>query len=245
MTDAENGRGGRTADRSDRPLFDPARERAIERERARERRDHGHGDRERRRAEAGQPTPGRTDRTESTSTSASSSASTSGGSSAASTARGSAGTEGRRTMLGGEESRSDSRSGFASASDVTRRGVGLTLLTALLAALGYYGVLGVREAGVQAFGTVVPAPFYTLTFSVLFVFSLVPRAHQGLPALAWSVIFGLVFGTLLAIGTEGAFYLADNPDVATAGYTGLTVLALAVVVAAVAYWGVLSVAKTA
>ena len=148
-------------------------------------------------------------------------------------------------MLGGERSRSESGSGFASASDVTRRGVGLTLVTALLASLGYYGVLGVLETGIQAFGSVVPAPFYALTFSVLFVFSLVPRAHGGLPALAWSVIFSLVFGTLLAIGTEGAFYLADNPDVATAGYTGLTVLALAVVVAAVAYWSVLSVAKTA
>ena len=230
MTDAENGRSERAADRSDRPLFDPARERAIERERAREHRSRD--ERERRRAEAGQPTSGRFDRAEYASASGSAS-------------EGKTGADGRRTALGKEGSRAESGPGFASASDVSRRGVGLTLLTALLAALGYYGVLGVREAGVQAFGTVVPAPFYTLTFSVLFVFSLVPRAHQGLLALAWSVIFSLVFGTLLAIGTEGAFYLADNPDVATAGYTGLTVLALAVVVAAVAYWGVLSVAKTA
>jgi hypothetical protein len=241
MTDAENRRGERAADRSDQPLFDPARERAIERERARGR--QGNDERERQRSEAGQPTSGRFDRTESVS--ASGSASPSGGSDAASTTRESTETDGRRTALGENRPGSESSSGFASASDVSRRGVGLTLVTALLAALGYYGVLGVRETGVQAFGSVVPAPFYALTLSVLFVFSLVPRAHQGLPALAWSVIFSLVFGSLLAIGTEGAFYLADNPDIATAGYTGLTVLALAVVVAAIAYWGVLSVAKTA
>jgi hypothetical protein len=245
MTDSENGRGKRAADRGSRPLFDPARERAIERERARERRDHDHDERERRRAEAGQPTSGRIDRTESTSTPTSGSAAASGESNAASTVRGSTESRERRTMLGESTAGSESRSRFASASDVTRRGVGFTLVTGLLAALGYYGVLGVQEAGVQAFGTVVPAPFYALTFSVLFVFSLVPRAHGGLPALTWSILFSLVFGTLLAIGTEGAFYLADNPDVATAGYTGLTVLALAVVVAAIAYWGVLSVAKTA
>ena len=223
-----------TADDASRPLFDPARERAIERERAHERRENGGRER-----------------------SGGSNASA-GESAGGSRTQRSAETEGTREALGGgstadsgarsrsrSRSRSDSGSRFASASDVTGRGVGLTLLAALLCALGYYGVLGFQATGVQVFGSVVPVPFYTLTYSVLFVFSLVPRAHGGLRALSWSIVFSLVFGTLMTIGTEGAFYLADNPDLATTGYTGVTVLALAVVVASITYWGVLSVAKTA
>jgi hypothetical protein len=203
-------------------LFDPARERAIERERARQRQGQLN---EREELESHWPESRRSDRESRRTTDA----------------------ESDRTALGGADSSDSSGSGpgFASASDATRRGVGLTLLTGLLCALGYYGVLGVQASGVQAFGSVVPPPFYALTFSILFVFSLVPRAHRGLRALGWSIVFSVVFGALLAVGTEGAFYLADNPDVATAGYTGLTVLALAIVVASVAYWGVLSVAKTA
>lgn len=224
MTESGDTRSGRTNDDGSRPLFDPARERAIERERAREKRagsEHESRDRE-------QDTPVST-------------ADGNTGRSTSASRRSAGGSD--RTALDAGDSGAPSR--FASASDVTRRGVGLTLFAALLCALGYYGALGLRAEGVQAFGSVVPAPFYALTFAVLFVFSLVPRAHRGIGALAWSVVFSVVFGTLLAVGTEGIFYLADNPDVATAGYTGLTVLALAIVVAAVAYWGVLSVAKTA
>ena len=224
---AGSGRGdGERSDGEDRPLFDPAFERAIERARARDRRGHDQ------RTDREEHTSRRSDRDGSTLTSRRTTDKQTG-----------------RTALGEAGSRSNadtgSDSGFASASDVTGRGLSLTLVAALLCALGYYGVLGLQAVGTQAFGSVVPPPFYALTFSVLFVFSLVPRAHQGLWALAWSVLFSLVFGTLLAVGTEGLFYLADNPDVATAGYTGLTVLALAIVVASVAYWGVLSVAKTA
>lgn len=232
---------GDTSDRganddSSRPLFDPARERAIERERARERQESEGRERSGRETDAATATAAAVQAT---------------GESSDPTARSgsqrSAETESDRPALGSGRPtvESGSRLRFASASDVTGRGVSLTLFGALLCALGYYGVLGLQAEGVQAFGSVVPAPFYALTFSVLFVFSLVPRAHRGPGALAWSVVFSVVFGTLLAVGTEGMFYLADNPDVATAGYTGLTVLALAVVVASITYWGVLSVAKTA
>lgn len=227
-------------DDSSRPLFDPARERAIERERARERQES-----------EGRERSGREEDASADAATATATAVQATGESSDPTARSgsrrSAETESDRPALGSGRptAASGSRSRFASASDVTGRGVSLTLFGALLCALGYYGVLGLQAEGVQAFGSVVPAPFYALTFSVLFVFSLVPRAHRGLAALAWSVVFSVVFGTLLAIGTEGIFYLADNPDVAMAGYTGLTVLALAVVVASVAYWSVLSVAKTA
>jgi len=234
---------GDTSDRgangeASRPLFDPARERAIERERARERRENEGRDQRDRETDTA---------TAATSADGTPTTTESGDPAARPGNRSSAETEGDRRVLDSGRSpvESGSRSRFASASDVTGRGVSLTLFGALLCALGYYGVLGLQAEGVQAFGSVVPAPFYALTFSVLFVFSLVPRAHRGLGALAWSAVFSVVFGTLLAVGTEGMFYLADNPDVATAGYTGLTVLALAVVVASITYWGVLSVAKTA
>lgn len=237
MTESGDTRTGREDGDASRPLFDPARERALERERARKRREGE--ERERWDRNARQHSRGEESDDHAAGSKPPRSANT--------------GAE-RRVLDDGDTDASagvgagagaGSKSRFASASDVTGRGVGLTLFGALLCALGYYGVLGIRAEGVQVFGSVVPVPFYTLMFSVLFVFSLVPRAHRGITVLAWSVVFSVAFGTLLAVGTEGIVYLADNPDVATAGYTGLTVLALAVVVASITYWSVLSVAKTA
>lgn len=207
------------------PRFDPARERALERARARRRRVERESERDR--------TTDR-DRTGSRSSEdAERARHRSPGPKVAAPGNGSA-------SLGGNDGL-----GVASPSDVTGRGIVLALFTALLCALGYFGVVGVRADGVLAFDQTIPAPFYALTYSLLFVFTLVPRAHRGRRTLVRATTFSLLYGTLLAVAVEGVVHLGENPSIVTTDYTGLTVLALAVVVVSLAYWGVLSVAKTA
>lgn len=211
--------GGSDGDGGSRggPRFDPARERALERARARHRRIERESDERDRAAARLRPRPSSPENAE----------------------------RAHRPSLEPNASGSgNGRLGVASPSDATWRGVVLTLFTALLCALGYFGVVGFQTDGVLAFGRMIPAPFYALAYSLLFVLSLVPRAHGGLEMLARATAFSVSYGTLLAVAVEGVVHLADDPSIATTDYTGVTVFALALVVASLAYWGVLSVVKT-
>lgn len=126
-------------------------------------------------------------------------------------------------------------------SDASGYGLGLTLVGAVLLALGYYGVVAVRESG--AFGRAVPEPFYFLAIAVLFVVELLNSRHLGAVALARAISFAAVYGTLFVFAVEGGVYLWEDPDAALAGYVGVTVLAAALVVSALAYVGYLTVVE--
>ncbi|HMB51567.1 hypothetical protein [Natronoarchaeum rubrum] len=123
--------------------------------------------------------------------------------------------------------------------DASGYGLGLTIVGAVLLALGYYGVLAVRESG--EFGRAVPEPFYFLAIAVLFVLELLNSRRLGAVALARALAFAAVYGTLVVFAVEGGAALWAAPEIALEGYGGVTVLAGALVVSALAYVGYLTV----
>ena len=121
-------------------------------------------------------------------------------------------------------------------------GVTMTFVAAVLLALGYYGIQAF-DAGREV-GDALPEPVYVFVFALLFVIELLNSRLLGLYALGRAVAVTVLYGTLFVIGIEGAVYLWENPDVALDDYAGLTVLAGALVVAALVYVGYLTVTET-
>lgn len=130
----------------------------------------------------------------------------------------------------------------AGIADANGRGVLLTSIAAVLAAVGYYGFLGIR-AGTTALGTALPTPVYLLAAAFLFVLGLVRHLRQGIAGLAFAAVFSATFAILLTFAVEGALVLVEAPGLALEGARGATVLAVALVVAFVGYWLVLSIVE--
>lgn len=125
--------------------------------------------------------------------------------------------------------------------DASGFGLSMTLVTGVLLAFGYYGVVGVTEAG---FGQVVPPPFYLLALALIFVVELL-RGRFGARGLARAVGLTAVFGTLAVLAVEGGTYLWEHPDAALDEFAGVVVLAVSLVIAALAYVVYLSAVETA
>jgi hypothetical protein len=130
-------------------------------------------------------------------------------------------------------------SAVPSASAATGYGVTLTLVGAVLLALGYYGLQAI-EAGREV-GETLPEPIYVFVFALLFVIELLNSRLLGLYALGRAVAVTVIYGALFVIGVEGGAYLWANPEVALDDYVGLTVLAGAMVAAALVYVAYLTV----
>jgi hypothetical protein len=117
-------------------------------------------------------------------------------------------------------------------------GISITLIGGVLLALSYYGVLALR--GGTGIGLSLPEPFYVLAVAFLFVVELLKSRHKGLIALVRAGLFAAVFGALLTLGVEGVVALVDSPGAALDGYAGVTVLSIALVLAALGYFSYLS-----
>ena len=130
----------------------------------------------------------------------------------------------------------------AGIADASGRGAAFALIAAVLAAVGYYGLLGI-SAGTTELGSALPTPFYILAFAVLFALGLVRNLREGIAGLLFATVFAGTFALLVTFAVEGALVLFDDPSLAIDGATGLTVLAVALVCAFVGYWAVLSVVE--
>jgi len=126
-----------------------------------------------------------------------------------------------------------------SASAASGYGVTLTLVGAVLLALSYYG-LQALDAG-RELGEAFPEPVYLFVFALLFVIELLNSRLLGLYAFGRAVALTVVYGTLFVFAVEGGMYLWTNPEVAVDDYVGLSVLAGALVAAALIYVGYLTV----
>ena len=113
-------------------------------------------------------------------------------------------------------------------------GISITLIGGVLLALSYYGVLALRGGG--GVGLSLPEPFYLLAIVFLFVVELLKSRHKGFVALVRAGLFAAVFGVLLTFGVEGVVALVDSPGAALDGYAGVTVLSIALVLAALGYF---------
>lgn len=118
-------------------------------------------------------------------------------------------------------------------------GVMLTLIGAVLLALGYYGVVAIEGGG--ELGETFPVPVYVFVFALLFVTELLNSRLLGLYAVGRAVALAAVYGTLFVFAVEGGVFLWENPEVALDEYVGLTVVAGALVAAALVYVGYLTV----
>ncbi|WP_276254593.1 hypothetical protein [Halomontanus rarus] len=129
-----------------------------------------------------------------------------------------------------------------SVEDTTGYGLTLTLIGGVLLALAYYGVVAIR--GTRQLGQAIPEPFYGLALAVLFVLELLNSRRLGAFALARAIAFTVIYGALFVFAVEGGASLWENPDLALEGYAGVTVLAVALVVAALLYVGYLTVVES-
>lgn len=120
-------------------------------------------------------------------------------------------------------------------------GISITLIGGVLLALSYYTVTAFQ--GGELSGFALPEPFYLLAVAFLFVLELLKSRHKGLIALVRAGLFAAVFGTLCVLGVEGAIYLVGSPARALENYAGVTVLSVALVVSALAYFTYLSVVQ--
>ena len=120
-------------------------------------------------------------------------------------------------------------------------GISITLIGGVLLALSYYAVTAFRSGELAGFA--LPEPFYLLAVAFLFVLELLKSRHKGLVALVRAGLFAAVFGALVVLGVEGAIYLVGSPMPALENYAGVTVLSVALVVAALAYFTYLSVVR--
>lgn len=130
----------------------------------------------------------------------------------------------------------------AGVADASGRGAAFALIAAVLAAVGYYGLLGI-VAGTTELGSALPTPFYLLAFAILFALGLVRNLREGVAGLAFATVFAGTFALLATFAVEGALVLFERPSLAIEGAAGLTVLAVALVCAFVGYWAVLSVVE--
>jgi hypothetical protein len=127
----------------------------------------------------------------------------------------------------------------AGVADASGRGASFALIAALFGAVGYYGLLGI-QSGTTELGSALPTPFYLLAFAVLFALGLVRNLRESVAGLLFATVFSAGFAVLLTFAIEGALVLAGDPSLAIDGAAGLTVLAVAIVLAFVGYWAVLS-----
>ncbi|PSP62623.1 hypothetical protein BRC77_09370 [Halobacteriales archaeon QH_8_64_26] len=123
--------------------------------------------------------------------------------------------------------------------DASGREASFALLAALLGAIGYHGLLGIT-VGTTELGSALPTPFYPLAFAVLFALKLVWDLREGAAGLLLATVLSAGFALLLTFAIEGVLVLAEEPSLAIDGAAGLTVLAVAIVLAFVGYWAVLS-----
>jgi hypothetical protein len=121
--------------------------------------------------------------------------------------------------------------------DASGYGLSMTLLGGVLLALAYYGYLAVSTVGFGA----VPEPFYVLALALLFVVELFRSPGYDGEALVRAVAFTAVYGGLVVFAIEGGAYLFERPEAALEGFVGVTVLAVSIVVAALAYFLFLAV----
>lgn len=154
----------------------------------------------------------------------------------------------RRASDGGQST--DSRESESGQSTVLSRpavddasglGLSMTLVTGVLFALAYYGVVSVDEFG---FGEAAPEPFYLLALALLFVVELARSDSYDARGLASVVATTAVYGVLVILAIEGSVYLWERPDAALDDYEGVTVLAVSLVVAALVYVLSLSVTES-
>lgn len=138
----------------------------------------------------------------------------------------------------------DSNDGFvpATVEDASGYGLSLTLIGGVLLALAYYGYLAVT--GPQTLGQAIPGPFYLLVFALLFVLELFQSRERGAMALVRAIVLAVFYGGLTAFAIEGGYYLWNDPDAALDGFVGVTVLAVSLIVAALAYFCYLSVIES-
>jgi hypothetical protein len=119
-----------------------------------------------------------------------------------------------------------------SVDDASGYGLSMTLVGGVLLALAYYGYLAVSSVGFGA----VPEPFYVLALALLFVIELFRSPKYDGEALVRAIAFTAVYGGLVVLAIEGGVYLFERPEAALAGFVGVTVLAVSIVVAALAYF---------
>lgn len=150
----------------------------------------------------------------------------------------------QRANPGGTDPETTDRSGTndgvvpATVEDASGYGLSLTLIGGVLLALGYYGYIAVT--GPQTLGQAIPGPFYILVFALLFVLELFQSRSRGGIAVVRAVALALFYGGLTAFAIEGGVYLWNNPQAALDGFVGVTVLAVSLVVAGLAYFVYLS-----
>ncbi|WP_255169644.1 hypothetical protein [Natrononativus amylolyticus] len=134
----------------------------------------------------------------------------------------------------------DSSDGFvpATVTDASGYGLSLTLVGGVLLALAYYGYVAVT--GPQTLGQAIPSPFYLLIFALLFVLELFQSRDRGGVAVVRATALALFYGGLTAFAIEGGVYLWNDPGAALDGFVGVTVLAVSLIVAALAYFLYLS-----
>ncbi len=126
----------------------------------------------------------------------------------------------------------------ATVDDASGYGLSLTLIGGVLLALAYYGYIAVT--GPQTLGRAIPDPFYLLVFALFFVLELFRSRGRGAVAVVRATVLALFYGGLIAFAIEGSVYLWRNPSTALDGYAGVTVLAVSLIVAALAYFLYLS-----
>jgi hypothetical protein len=142
----------------------------------------------------------------------------------------------RRTASSGRNA--ENTDGNGEVEGTSSYGISITLIGGVLLALSYYAVMAFRSGQISDFS--LPEPFYLLAVAFLFVIELLKSRHKGLIALVRAGLFAAVFGVLVVLGIEGVIYLVGAPEAALAGYAGVTVLSVTLVVAALGYFTYLS-----
>ena len=152
--------------------------------------------------------------------------------------------DGRTNPSGTDPGTPDATDGFAPATveDTSGYGLSLTLVGGVLLALGYYGYVAVT--GPQTLGQAIPGPFYLLVFALLFVLELFQSRERGGMAVVRATALALFYGGLAALAIEGSVYLWNDPGAALEGFVGITVLAVSLIVAALAYFLYLSAVES-
>lgn len=130
----------------------------------------------------------------------------------------------------------------ATVEDTSGYGLSLAFVGGILLALGYYGYVAV--SGPRSLGQAIPGPFYLLVIAFLFVLELFQSRQLGGMAVVRATAFALLYGGLAALAIEGSVYLWNNPEAALDGFVGVTVLAVSLVVAALAYFAYLTVIES-
>lgn len=142
---------------------------------------------------------------------------------------------GDSTTSSSSDSSDDTRIGQLSTpvpDDASGVGLSMVIVTGVLLAFGYYGVIGVSEHG---FGQAIPSPFFLLAIALIFVIELLRRRSFTAREVASAVGVTAIYGILVVFALEGGAYLWENPDAALDDFLGVAVLAVSLVIAAIVY----------